>query len=92
VLRGSDVTYEGVTQVNGTVANVVYAIGRQSASGVQLLGTGFAVTPHLIAATAHVAGPADGDLCIVSPSIQNLQEYQDTTNTKVNTIAVKIAK
>ena len=76
----------------GTVANVILAIGRKNPAGVQLLGTGFAVTASLIATAAHVTGPADQDLCVVMPRIKNLEDYQNTTDQQVNLIAVKIAK
>jgi hypothetical protein len=82
----------GDQMFNGTVANNVLAVGRINATGVQLLGTCFSVSDELLATPAHVTGPADKDLCIVLPTIKTLQEYQDTTTTQVNMIAVEIVK
>jgi hypothetical protein len=78
--------------MNGTIANNVLAVGRRNATGVQLLGTCFAVSENLFATPAHVPGPVDKDLCVVLPSIKNLQEYQDTTNTTVTIIDVRLAQ
>lgn len=82
--------WEGL--VDGTIANNIFAIGRQNATGIQLLGTGFAAAPNLIATTAHVTGPVDKDLFVVLATTRNLQDYQDTTNTNVSVVAVKIHK
>jgi hypothetical protein len=74
-----------------SLANVVYAIGRVTSAGINLLGTGFAVAPNKIATTAHVATADDRGLVLVMPKILSLYDYQDTTDIQVNPLPLTIA-
>jgi hypothetical protein len=72
------------------LAACVYAIGRQTAAGVQLLGTGFAASDNHIATTAHVTGPESGGLVYIAPKLNDLYTYQDTTDNSVQFAHVDI--
>ena len=62
------------------LARIVVAIGRRSPSGIDLLGTGFAVGTRKIATAAHVLAHNDTGLGIIIPRHMQLAEYQDTIN------------
>lgn len=72
------------------VSQVVYAIGRQEAGGLTLLGTAFAVAPNKVATAYHVTGASDEGLAIVIPRFPNLLAYQDTSDARVNTVPLRI--
>lgn len=72
------------------VSQVVYAIGRQEAGGLTLLGTAFAVGPRKVATAYHVTGASDDGLAIVVPRFSNMLAYQDTSDTRVNMMPVRI--
>jgi hypothetical protein len=72
------------------LARVVFAIGRVTPMGINLLGTGFAAAPKKIATTAHVTTADDRGLVLVFPKIESLLDYQDTTNSQVNIVPLKI--
>ncbi len=72
------------------VSQVVYAIGRQGASALTLLGTAFAVGPRKIATAFHVIGANDDGLAIVVPRFPNMLAYQDTSDTRVSSLPVRI--
>lgn len=72
------------------VSQVVYALGRQEASGLTLLGTAFAVGPRRVATAYHVTGASDEGLAIVIPRFPSMLAYQDTSDTKVKMIPVRI--
>jgi hypothetical protein len=75
----------------GDASQVVYAIGRIGPSGLNLLGTGFAVGEHNIATAYHVVGPDDRDLAVVVPRVSSLSDYQDTSDTSIQTIPLTLA-
>lgn len=75
-------------QFSGTL---VVAIGRQTADGINLLGTGFGITKNLIATAAHVVGHTEQGLVAVLPPQGSPDGYQDTTITKVMNAKVTIA-
>ena len=72
------------------VSQVVYALGRQEAGGLTLLGTAFAVGPRKVATAYHVTGASDDGLAIVVPRFANMLAYQDTSDTRVNPAPVRI--
>lgn len=72
------------------VSQVVYPLGRQEAGGLTLLGTAFAVATRRVASAYHVTGASDEGLAIVIPRFPNMLAYQDTSDTRVNTIPVRI--
>lgn len=74
----------------GDVSQIVYALARIEPTGLQLLGTGFAVAPDKIATAYHVVGPEGRNLALIFPRISNLSEYQDTTDQRVNSIALTV--
>lgn len=76
--------------MNPSIANCVFGIGRRKSGSIQLLGTGFSVGESQFATAAHVTGPADDELFIVLPTINNLEDYQDTTAAQVRLIEVKL--
>ncbi|WP_202797108.1 S1 family peptidase [Kribbella flavida] len=73
------------------LSQAVYAIGRNGPSGVQLLGTAFAVGANKIATAYHVVGGDDRDLVMIAPKIAHFSEYQDTADGRVNPLRLKIA-
>jgi S1-C subfamily serine protease len=71
--------------------NVVFAVGRTTPTGIQLLGTAFSLDKTGIFATAsHVAGNDDTGLVLTFKLINKLDDYQDTSDASVQTIPVKI--
>jgi S1-C subfamily serine protease len=73
-------------------ASSVFAVGRVTPNGVNLLGTAFLVAKNKLATTKHVTGGSDSNLVIIIPKIQSLYDYQDTTDSKVSFINVKISE
>lgn len=71
-------------------ARVIVAVGRMLPSGVQLLGTAFAVGENIFATAAHITDQNDTGLVLVVPKISNLSDFQDTTDQSINTIPIKI--
>ncbi|GAB3110011.1 hypothetical protein GCM10027055_08750 [Janibacter alkaliphilus] len=74
----------------GDVSQVVFAVGRPGPGGLSLLGTAFAVGTRRLATAYHVTGADDDGLAIVAPRVSNMREYQDTSDTRVQTIPVRI--
>lgn len=78
--------------------SLVLPIGRITASGVSLLGSGFILNKAgLIATAAHVTNMDDKNLVVVfSPQLYNdplgINSYQDTSNTNVQCISASIFK
>jgi S1-C subfamily serine protease len=71
-------------------SQVVYSLGRIEPSGVNLLGTAFAVKSDKIATAFHVVGANDQNLVMIMPRISNMMQYQDTSNAQVNTIPLTV--
>jgi len=70
---------------------LVYVIGRVTPNHVEMLGTGFLVSKDgLIATTHHVIGSADSNLVLLAPHINNINAYQDLSDTSCQTIPVAI--
>lgn len=74
------------------IANVVFALGRVRPEGVALLGTAFGVTATKLATAAHVTQHSDTDLVLVGNKVRSLLDYQDTTDSSVQLINLKIVK
>jgi S1-C subfamily serine protease len=74
----------------GDVSQIVYALARIEPTGLQLLGTGFAVAADKIATAYHVVGPEGRNLALIFPRISELSEYQDTTDQRVNAIPLTV--
>lgn len=72
-------------------SQTVLAVGRHSAAGVQLLGTAFAVGERKLATAFHVTGPDDRDLVLIMPRVRSMVDYQDTSDTNLQTIPLAIA-
>ena len=71
---------------------IVYTIGRITPSGINLLGTGFLVNWRGIFVTAaHVTNNDDNNLVVALNPNTNINTYQDTSDTRVSYINVKIA-
>jgi S1-C subfamily serine protease len=72
---------------------IVVVIGRVSPNGISMLGTGFFVkSDGYIATTRHVVGDNDSGLVILMPHINNINSYQDTSNTQCNAAQAKIVE
>lgn len=76
--------------MNVDFSQVVYAVSRQDVSGVSLLGTAFAVSATKVATAYHVTGADDRGLGIILPHVSRFDQYQDTSDPRVNTVGVKI--
>jgi hypothetical protein len=74
------------------IGNVVWLIGRKQPDGVRLLGTCFAVTTRKFATAAHVTGPSDAGLVAIIDRGKFLSDYQDTSDTSVLLLDVKLAE
>lgn len=72
------------------VGEIVCPVGRSGPSGIQLLGTAFAVGPRHMATAFHVVGPSDENLHIVLPRPGATSTYQDTTDASVQSSPVRI--
>lgn len=68
----------------GDVSQIVYVLGRVEPSGVNLLGTAFAVAPDKVATAFHVVGANDQNLAMIMPRVSSILEYQDTSDKRVN--------
>ncbi|WIE71323.1 serine protease [Curtobacterium sp. MCJR17_020] len=73
------------------LSQVVYAIGRSTPSGVQILGTAFAVAFNRIATAFHVVGGDDSNLVLILPRMSSFDDYQDTTDGVLKLYPVTIA-
>lgn len=72
------------------LSQLVYAVGRMEPSGAQLLGTAFAVAPDKVATAFHVVGASDQNLFMALPKVQRFDDYQDTSDKTLQTVALKI--
>lgn len=69
----------------------VLAIGRMVAGNtVQPLGTAFAVAENKFATTAHITTTDEQGLVIVIPKTASFEDYQDTTDKRVELVNVHI--
>lgn len=72
---------------------IVYTIGRITPSGIDLLGTGFLINKQgTFVTAAHVTNNDDNNLVVALNPNTNINTYQDTSDTRVSYINVKIEK
>lgn len=64
----------------------VVTIGRITPQHVQMLGTGFFVSGNKVATTRHVVGNQNDGIVILAPHINNINEYQDTSDNRCHPI------
>lgn len=70
---------------------LVYVIGRVTPNSVEMLGTGFLVgRDGVIATTHHVVGSSDVNLVILTPHTNDINAFQDLSDTSCRTIPVAI--
>lgn len=75
------------------IGKVILPLGRMGPGGsITPLGTCFAVGPRKFATAAHVTGPSDDGLRAIVGRADSLSDYQDTTNTRANSSALKIVQ
>lgn len=73
------------------ISKMVFPIGRQTPTGINLLGTAFLINKQGILATAaHVTCNNDDGLIVIVNNITSIQDFQDTSVEKVQYIFVKI--
>jgi len=73
------------------VNRIVYAVGRITPTGVSLLGTACLLKqPGRLATVAHVPGPDDKNLVVVINKLTSLDDFQDTSDTQVQTLPATI--
>lgn len=70
--------------------SVVYCVGRIGPTGVQLLGSAFAVGENLLATAAHVTQGDDRQLGLLIPKVKSIQDYQDTRDPSVTHTPLRI--
>lgn len=73
------------------VANFIVAVGRITPNGVNLLGTAFLVGTSKFVTTKHVTNGDDNNLIIITPKVQSINDYQDTSDNNVNCIKATIS-
>jgi V8-like Glu-specific endopeptidase len=67
--------------------NIVFSVGRLTPNGVNLLGTCFLLNKeNLYATTSHVTANDENNLVIVMSSNTNLNNYQDTSDNRIQYI------
>lgn len=70
---------------------LVYVIGKVTPDHVEMLGTGFLISAEgHIATTHHVTGSAQSNLVVLAPHINDINAYQDLSDTRCNTLAVQV--
>lgn len=70
---------------------LVYVVGRVTPNHVEMLGTAFLVSSDgLIATTHHVTGSADSNLVVLAPHMNDINAFQDLSDTSCRTIPVSI--
>ncbi|MFC1750282.1 serine protease [Pseudomonadota bacterium] len=70
---------------------LVYVVGAVTPTHVEMLGTAFLVSSQGdIATTHHVIGSTEKNLVILAPHINNINEFQDLSDTSCQTIPVSV--
>lgn len=70
---------------------IVVVIGKITPTGVSMLGTGFIISNNgKIATTKHVVGSDPTNLVILAPNINDINAYQDTSDTKCQPIQTTV--
>src|SRR5262249_50616905 len=75
----------------GDVSQLVYALGRVEPSGINLLGTAFAVGPNKIASAFHVVGANDQKIVMIVPRMRSILKYQNTSDNQVQSIPLTMS-
>lgn len=68
----------------------VVTIGKITPQNVQMLGTGFFISENKVATTRHVVGNQNEGLVILSPHINDINAYQDTSDNSCQPIQARI--
>lgn len=72
---------------------LVYVVGRLTPQSVQMLGTAFLISKEgHVATTHHVSGSADENLVILAPHINDINTFQDLSDTSAKPVPVEIAE
>lgn len=75
------------------ISRGVFSVGRITPNGVTLLGTAFAINKQgYFATAAHVVNHNDSGLVIINNGLASIQDYQDTTDTRVHCVEAVIAE
>lgn len=70
---------------------LVLTIGRITQTGIQMIGTGFLISiDGKIATTRHMIGADDNNLVVLMPHINDINIYQDLSDTSCNPIPAKV--
>ena len=70
---------------------IVVVIGRVNPDGVQMLGTGFLISPDgKVVTTKHVVGTDESRLVLLAPHIVDINQYQDTTDNRCAPVPLKV--
>lgn len=73
------------------VGQVICPLARKRSDGlVELIGTCFAVGPRIFATAAHVTGPSDAGLVAIVGRVNQLSDYQDTTDSSAQTFDMRL--
>lgn len=71
--------------------NIVFAVGRDGANGVNLLGTATLLnSPGKFVTAAHVTNKDDHNLVVVLRPYDSIDDYQDTSDSEIKVIPVRI--
>ncbi|HEB62319.1 MAG TPA: serine protease, partial [Bacteroidetes bacterium] len=70
---------------------ITLVVGRVTPQGVNMLGTGFLIQKNgIVATTRHVAGDDPKGLVVLFPHIDNIESYQDLSDTSCKPIPANI--
>lgn len=70
---------------------IVVTIGQIGQDGINMLGTGFIISNDgKIVTTKHVVGSDPSRLVVLMPHINNINAYQDTSDTSCKTFSVEV--
>lgn len=72
------------------ISDYVFCIAVVNPQGVNLLGTAFMVANNKVVTARHVISGVSGNIVIIPPTDNNISEYQDTSNKRVNFYPVKL--
>lgn len=75
------------------LSQMVVLVARENNGTMQLLGTSFIVGKNGLFATArHVVGDNTNNLYILLPHINNIDDYQDTSNNRCNFVKASVSE